>query len=813
MRDQAADAAAFDAAWQRVSAHTMTGPERGRALWDAVNHVLDRDLAGAFVECGVWRGGSAMLMALALQARGIQGREIILFDTFSGMTEPGPGDVTLHGESAEALMTGSRGDGIAAQVRAAAGLEDVRRAMASTGYDMRLVRFVPGDVRETLARTQTLRIALLRLDTDFHDSTLAELQALYPRLAQGGVLIIDDYGHWQGARAAVEDYFADNPDGYTRPMLWAVDYTGRGAIKTDPRERIEIDRYDYIPPGMAPPDLLDLFPHAGAQSPWPVPWPYLRKHVPHVWRSDRRHDGYITGNASVEEAACLHALALGFAGKRALEIGTHFGWTAAHLLAAGLRLDCLDPVFAEPGREAAVIEVLEATRARVPAAGNYRLWTGPSPGMIDEIRAAEGGEPWSLVFIDGNHDGDAPARDAEAVLPHLAPDALVIFHDLTSPHVAAGLDVFHKAGFEIRLFNTMQILGLAFRGNVTLPDHQPDPNTSRIYMPHLAPYLVKSGPADDDADPHPLRNPDDLSEDDAPEDMEPEMTSSITADAWENYICLNSGTEKDFAPLPPAAEHVATDSRMNWWKNLDYAEQLIRDSYPLPTTEDREGYFGPDHFSYWASGLLDARMLIDTARSLGVTPRAFLDLGCASGRVTRHTALELPEMKTMGCDINRLHVEWCNRYLPPSVTTFQNHSIPSIPLESNSVDIVSAYSVFTHIEAMETTWLMEIRRILRPGGIAWITLHTEGTLQDMTPDWPLWRPVMEHPEADKLIDKEKRDFPGDRLVVRWLAGRSYSSNVFYKEAYVRQHWSRIMEVADFRRRHPSFQDVVILRKE
>ena len=113
---------------------------------------------------------------------------------------------------------------------------------------------------------------------------------------------------------------------------------------------------------------------------------------------------------------------------------------------------------------------------------------------------------------------------------------------------------------------------------------------------------------------------------------------------------------------------------------------------------------------------------------------------------------------------------------------------------------------------METAWLMELRRILRPGGIAWITLHTEGTLKDMTPDWPLWTPVMRHPEAGRLFDAESRDFPGDRLVLRWLAGRSYSSNVFYTEAYVRATWGRLMEVAGFRRRHPEYQDVLILRK-
>lgn len=284
------------------------------------------------------------------------------------------------------------------------------------------------------------------------------------------------------------------------------------------------------------------------------------------------------------------------------------------------------------------------------------------------------------------------------------------------------------------------------------------------------------------------------------------------AGTWEDVIVLNSGVDKRFEVLPRASEHIATDSHMNWWADLDYADAVERDTWPVPLIEDREGYYGPDHFSYWASGLSDARMLLQTARDMGVPLGAYLDLGCASGRVTRHTALEVPGMKTYGCDINRLHVEWCNSFLPPQITTFQNTSVPILPVESNSVDIVSAYSVFTHIEAMETSWLMELRRILRPGGIAWITLHTECTLTDMTPEWPLWEPVMKHPNAAKLFDAEARTFEGERLVLRWLSGRSYSSNIFYKEAYVRSHWGRIMQVADFRRRCPNYQDVVILRK-
>lgn len=825
---------AFAAIWAQVEPYTMTSVERGFALWSAVNTIVDNAIPGNFAECGVWRGGSSMLIALTLLARGETQRELFLFDTFAGMSAPGPHDIDLNGVPAAALMQGAHGPEVAERVRAEASWASVREAMERTGYDMRLVHLVKGDVAETLPRAQTLRLSLLRLDTDFYDSTLAELRHLYPRLTRGGILIIDDYGHWAGARRAVEEYFADPASGVRRPMLWSIDYTGRGAVKVEPEAEVEIARYDYLPPGLEPPDLLALFPDARPENPWAVGWPYLRSGVPHLWRSDSRNDTpYVTGNASVEEAACLWALARQFAGRRGLEIGSHYGWTAAHLLAAGLELDCVDPEFSREIRVRQVSEALD----RVPGGGSVRLWGGFSPAILPEVRASRP-EPWSFVFIDGSHDGTAPADDARGVLPHLAPDAMIVLHDLTSPHVEAGLALFRAAGFETRLFNTMQILGVAWRGAVEVFDHVPDPNIAAITHPHLQKYLEEQGrealadrppahesramtsvggrwfdrllgkakapaaPAAPAAPPTPPASPPRPAGDGKP------ASPSI----WENLVCLNSAVEPAFSVLPPASAHRAGDGRLCDWEGLDYAAALERDTWPLPETADRDGYYGPDHFSYWASGLTDARHLLAAATAHGVMqPACCLDLGCASGRVLRHLALERPQMRALGCDINRLHVEWCNRHMPPGCTVFQNHAIPSLPLPDGSVDIVSAYSVFTHIEAMETAWLMELRRILRPGGIAWITVHSEWTLQEMTPDWPLWNPVMQHPDAATRLDAA-RNFAGDRLVLRWRSDRSYSSNVFYKLDYLRATWSRFLDIVEVRRRFPSFQDVLILRK-
>jgi ubiquinone/menaquinone biosynthesis C-methylase UbiE len=282
---------------------------------------------------------------------------------------------------------------------------------------------------------------------------------------------------------------------------------------------------------------------------------------------------------------------------------------------------------------------------------------------------------------------------------------------------------------------------------------------------------------------------------------------------WEDFICIGSGLDKSFDVLGPASMYEINDERLGWWKDLDYKNHLSLDTFPLPLTKDRENYFGEHHFSYWASGLKDVNMIFNAASEYGInTPKAYLDLGCASGRILRHTAIKYPSMKSIGCDINRSHIEWCNNFLPSQVVVFQNSSIPALPIESNSIDLVTAFSVFTHIEAMETSWLMELRRILRPGGMAWITVHTENTLKEMDESWPLWKPVMHFPMANKLFDLNSKTFEGNRLNLRYRNDTSYSANVFYKEEYIRKFWGRIFKFAELRRRCPSYQDVAILIK-
>ena len=213
---------------ETVSPFSMTSPERLLALRDAVRHVCRHGIEGDIVECGVWRGGSMMAAALTLLECGAR-RQIHLFDTFEGMPPPAAADRDLTGVSAATLLAAEQRE--SGDTWAFSPLDQVRANLRSTGYPAELVRFVPGRVEETIPEAAPERIAVLRLDTDWYESTRHELEHLYPRLAVGGVLIVDDYGHWQGARRAVDEYLAASG---ARLLLSRIDYTGRMAVKIDP---------------------------------------------------------------------------------------------------------------------------------------------------------------------------------------------------------------------------------------------------------------------------------------------------------------------------------------------------------------------------------------------------------------------------------------------------------------------------------------------------------------------------------------------------------------------------------------------------
>jgi hypothetical protein len=205
----------------------MTSAERVVSLVRAIEYVVDAGIEGDIVECGVWRGGSAMAAIMTLHRIGAAPRKVHLFDTFEGMVRPTDRDYTpIYGKSAVDILVSENPE--ASLTWAKASLDEVRRNIDSIGYPPDFVSYVRGPVEQTLPDQAPGRIAVLRLDTDWYESTRHELVHLYPRLEPGGLLIIDDYGHWDGARLAVDEFMQE----LGRPLyLSRIDYTGRVAQK------------------------------------------------------------------------------------------------------------------------------------------------------------------------------------------------------------------------------------------------------------------------------------------------------------------------------------------------------------------------------------------------------------------------------------------------------------------------------------------------------------------------------------------------------------------------------------------------------
>jgi hypothetical protein len=186
-----------------VKPRTMTAPDKLFALILATRYVVDHRIPGSIVECGVWRGGSMQAVAHTLLARGDTDRDLHLFDTFEGMPPPSEEDRRHDGRSATELLTTNPKT---SSVWAVASLEDVQAGMQETGYPSDRVHFHRGLVEETIPAHAPDEIALLRLDTDWYESTRHELQHLYDRVPSGGVVVFDDYGFWEGARQAVDEF-------------------------------------------------------------------------------------------------------------------------------------------------------------------------------------------------------------------------------------------------------------------------------------------------------------------------------------------------------------------------------------------------------------------------------------------------------------------------------------------------------------------------------------------------------------------------------------------------------------------------------
>ena len=210
-----------------VLPYTMTSPERLQALIKAAHFIVKHDIPGDIVECGVWKGGSILCVAKTLKKLDSMDKCLYLYDTFTGMTKPQDVDISVTGESASLEFNKMKITDDSSRWSYSP-LSLTKKIVYSSGYPENKVYFIKGKVEDTIPKNVPERISLLRLDTDWYESTLHELVHLFPRLSKGGVIIIDDYGYWLGARKAVDEYFSRNN---IIMYLHKIDSTGRIGIK------------------------------------------------------------------------------------------------------------------------------------------------------------------------------------------------------------------------------------------------------------------------------------------------------------------------------------------------------------------------------------------------------------------------------------------------------------------------------------------------------------------------------------------------------------------------------------------------------
>lgn len=198
--------------WLEVCLEAAQTIEAVTQLSRAVRYTVDAAIPGDFVECGVYKGASAVCIIRTLQALGVNDRSIWLYDTFEGMPKPAEVDVfrfklKTDDWSVKTWEQRKRDDGSGGSDWCYSPIDEVKQYVGRTKFPDEQLRYVKGLVEETIPNEQPEKICLLRLDTDFYSSTKHELVHLYPKLSSNGVLIIDDYGAYQGAKKAVDEYF------------------------------------------------------------------------------------------------------------------------------------------------------------------------------------------------------------------------------------------------------------------------------------------------------------------------------------------------------------------------------------------------------------------------------------------------------------------------------------------------------------------------------------------------------------------------------------------------------------------------------
>lgn len=235
------------------------------------------------------------------------------------------------------------------------------------------------------------------------------------------------------------------------------------------------------------------------------------------------------------------------------------------------------------------------------------------------------------------------------------------------------------------------------------------------------------------------------------------------------------------------------------------------DSFPIPPTHLREEYYGTEHLDYWLSGWIDVQKAYRYCPDLPAA-RKVLDFGCSSGRILRHLLNMCPEAEILGADIKRGGIEWLRaNAVSDRALYFHSGSAPYLPFESGSFDKIFAYSVFTHLHQDEEPWLLELKRLLAPGGWLYLTVMTE-RIWNQIPDNAVLSSLYVNTRQPCKYDFAK-PMPNEREVWTFKTQLEiYHEVVFHSTQYLSKNWAPFFTSMQMIPLGHDFQDILIFRK-
>ena len=223
------------------------------------------------------------------------------------------------------------------------------------------------------------------------------------------------------------------------------------------------------------------------------------------------------------------------------------------------------------------------------------------------------------------------------------------------------------------------------------------------------------------------------------------------------------------------------------WQDPTVQAAALRDTLPIPPRQVRENYYDDRHLEYWVSGYADRAKIFHATGLTDGTDFSYLDFGGSSGRVARHFIGH--KYAPWCCDINVRSIDWVTKYLSPAVLAFQNRPVPHLPFEDRTFDVISAFSVFTHIDLDEISWLLELRRILKTGGFLYVTVHNEDTWEAIkSKPWKI-RSLSNGKDKEAFASVLQTGMPSERFVLKYNDHGVYDVNVFVEGSYLARRWT------------------------